>query len=153
MPNHNTKRNRSQRPTMKPKAIKPCTSLLDGKEENSDSGLRFRLREGYGVGGSLWFSSGLEIASSSPSYASVYNLRSIGSSLYSVDAFTACRQSFCAWDAVCLAVGNERLKFDQFVGNNRVLEWNQQRGNRSKVLATSASALSKSNWLDQPNLG
>ncbi len=154
MPNHKPKHNRNQRPTMKPKAIKPRTSLLDGEEENADSGLRLRLREGCGVGGSVWLSSGFGIASNSGSYASVYHLRPVGSSLYSVDVFPACRRPVCAWDAVCPGVGNEqRLKFNQFVGNNRVLEWNQQRGNHSKVLATSAAAPSKANWLDQSNLG
>ncbi len=144
---------------MNPNAIKPCTAPLDSKEENTGSGLGLRsglgLHEGCGVGGSVWLSSGLGIASNSGGYASAYHLRSVGSSLvFSADAFTDCRQSVCAWDVVCPGVGSEqRLKFDQFVGNNRVLEWNQQQGNHSKVLDASAAQPWKANGLDQYNLG
>ncbi len=152
MPNPNLKHNRNQHPTMKPKAIKPCTSPLDSKDENDDSGLW--LREGCGVGGSVLLSSGLGIASNSGSYASAFHLRSVGSHLYYVDTFPACRQSICAWDGVCPGMGSEqRLIVNQFVGNNRDLQWNQQRGNHSKVLAASAAAPWKANGLDQSNLG
>ncbi len=152
MPNHNPKHNRNQRPKMKPKAIKPCTSPLGNKGENDDPGLC--LREGCGVTSSVLFGSNLGIASNSGNYTSALHLRSIGSRLYYVDTFPACSRSVCVGGWVCPGMGSEqRLIFNQFMGNNRGLQWNRQRDTHSKILAASAATSWQTNGLDQANLG